>query len=116
MDLGAILLPASTAERHPAVLVGTPQRNTEIIAIPLAHGASTVIPSTDVQKPAPDAARLPTTMLTIRIATVHGYRTMRCGISVPRRARPAAIPAMNTLTTPTRTATASATIAVRPFR
>ena len=59
MDLGAILLPASTAERHPAVLVGTPQRNTEIIAIPLAHGASTVIRSTDVQKPVRPVARLP---------------------------------------------------------
>lgn len=64
MDLGAILLPASTAERHPAVLVGTPQRNTEIIAIPLAHGASTVIRSTDVQKPVRPVARLPSIVVT----------------------------------------------------
>ena len=116
MDLGAILLPASTAERHSAVLVGTPQRNTEIIAIPLAHGASTVIPSTDVQKPAPAAVHLPTIMLTIRIAMVHGYLTMKPSISVPRRARLVATAPMSTQTTPTRTVTASATIAVRPFR
>ena len=89
MDLGAILLPASTAERHPAVLVGTPQRNTEIIAIPLAHGASILIRSIDARKLAPAAARLPTTMLTIRIATVRGFRTVKRSISAPRRARPA---------------------------
>lgn len=49
MAPGAILPPVSTAEQHPAALVGTPQLNTEIIAIPLAHGASTVIHSTAVQ-------------------------------------------------------------------
>ena len=89
MDLGAILLPASTAERHPAVLVGTPQRNTEIIAIPLAHGASTVIRSTDVQKPVRPVARLPMIMQITAIPTVRGFRTAKRSISVPRRARPA---------------------------
>ena len=89
MDLGAILLPASTAERHPAVLVGTPQRNTEIIAIPLAHGASTVIRSTDVQKPVRPVARLPMIMQITAIPTVRGFRTAKRSISAPRRARPA---------------------------
>ena len=37
-------------------------------------------------------------------------------VSAPRRARPAAILAMNTLTTPTRTVTANATIAARLSR
>ena len=80
MDLGAILLPASTAERHPAVLVGTPQRNTEIIAIPLAHGASTVIRSTDVQKPVRPVARLPMIMQITAIPTVRGFRTAKLSI------------------------------------
>ena len=113
MERGAIIRTASIAERHPAVLVGTPQRNTEIIAIPLAHGASTVIPSIDVRKPAPAAVHLPTIMLTIRIAMVHGYLTVKPSISVPRRARLVATAPMSTQTTPTRTVTASATIAAQ---
>ena len=116
MDLGAILLPASTAERHPAVLVGTPQRNTEIIAIPLAHGASTVIRSTDVQKPVRPVARLPMIMQITAIPTVRGFRTAKRSISVPRRARTAEILAMNMQTTPMRTAMESATIAAQRFR
>ena len=95
MDLGAILLPASTAERHPAVLVGTPQRNTEIIAIPLAHGASTVIRSTDVQKPAHPAAHLLMTMLTTAIPMVRGQQIAKRSISALRRAQLAEILAMN---------------------
>ena len=113
MDLGAILLPVSTAERHPAVLVGTPQRNTEIIAIPLAHGASTVIRSTDVQKPVRPVARLPMIMQITAIPTVRGFRTAKRSISVPRRARLAEILAMNMQTTPMRTAMESATIAAQ---
>ncbi len=113
MDLGAILLPASTAERHPAVLVGTPQRNTEIIAIPLAHGASTAIPSTAEARLVPAAAHQPMTTPITAIPMARGCRTAKRSISAPRRARPAAILAMNTLTTPTRTVTASATIAVQ---
>ena len=114
MDLGAILLPASTAERHPAVLVGTPQRNTEIIAIPLAHGASTVIRSTDVQKPVRPVARLPMIMQITAIPTVRGFRTAKRSISVPRRARPAETPVMSMPTMWILTATANATIAARP--
>ena len=116
MDLGAILLPASIAERHPAVPVGTPQRNTEIIAIPLVHGASTVIRSTDVQKPVRPVARLPMIMQITAIPTVRGFRTAKRSISVPRRARLAEILAMNMQTTPMRTAMESATIAAQRFR
>ena len=95
---GAILLPVSTAERHPAALADTPQRNTEIIVIPPAHGASIQIRSIAEAKPAPAAEHPPTTMPTIRIATVPGFRTAKRSISALRRARPAVIPAMNTLT------------------
>ena len=114
MERGAILPPVSTAVLQPAALAGTLQQSIAVIAIPLARGASTVIHSIDARKPAPAAARLPTTMLTIRIATVHGYRTMRCGISVPRRARPAETPVMSMPTMWILTATANATIAARP--
>ena len=69
---GAILLPVSTAERHPAALAGTPQRNTEIIVIPPAHGASIQIRSIAEAKPAPAAARRPMTMPTTAILTVRG--------------------------------------------
>ena len=113
MDLGAILLPASTAERHPAVLVGTPQRNTEIIAIPLAHGASTVIRSTDVQKPVRPVARLPMIMQITAIPTVRGRKPMIRSTSARKPAPLAAIPAKNMQTTPMRTAMESATIAVQ---
>ena len=116
MDLGAILLPASTAERHPAVLVGTPQRNTEIIAIPLAHGASTVIRSTDVQKPVRPVARLPMIMQITAIPTVRGFRTAKRSISVPRRVRPAAIRTMSMATIGIPMRMVSATIAAQRFR
>ena len=116
MVRGAILPPVSTAVLPPAAPAGTPQRSIAAITIPLAHGASTVIRSIAEAKPAPAAARLPTTTLTIRIATVRGFRTMRCGISVPRRARLAEILAMNMQTTPMRTAMESATIAAQRFR
>ena len=98
MERGAILPPVSIVVLQPAALADTPQQSIAVIAIRQVLGASTVIPSIDVRKPAPAAVHLPTIMLTIRIATVHGYRTMRCGISVPRRARPAETLAMNTLT------------------
>ena len=116
MAHGASIRTASTAERPPAALAGTPQRSMVITAIPLVHGASIRIRSIAEAKPAPAAVRLPTIMLTIRIATVRGFRTMRCGISVPRCARPAETLAMNTQTTPTPTVTESATTAARPFR
>ena len=116
MERGAILLPVNIAERHPAALVGTPQLNTEIIAIPLAHGASTVIHSTAVQKPARPAAHRPMIMQITAIPTVRGFRTAKRSISVPRRARLAEILAMNMQTTPMRTAMESATIAAQRFR
>ena len=114
MERGAILPPVSIAALPPAAPAGTPQRSIAVITIPLARGANTVIRSIGARKPAPAAARLPTTMLTIRIATVHGYRTMRCDISVPRRARPAETPVMSMPTMWILTATANATIAARP--
>ena len=98
MAHGASIRTASTAERPPAALAGTPQRSMVITAIPPVHGASTVIPSIDVRKPAPAAVHLPTIMLTIRIATARGFRTAKRSISAPRRARLAEILAMNTLT------------------
>ena len=98
MERGAILPPVSTAVLQPAAPVDTPQRSMAVTAIRQALGASTVIPSIDVRKPAPAVVRLPTTMLTIRIATVRGCRTVKPSISAPRRARLAEILAMNTLT------------------
>ena len=114
MGRGAILPPVSTAERHPAAPADTPQRSIAVTAIPLVHGASIRIRSIAEAKPAPAAVRLPTIMLTIRIATVRGFRTMRCGISVPRRALLAETPVMSMPTMWIPTATANATIAARP--
>ena len=98
MAPGAILPPVSTAVLPPAAPAGTPQRSIAVIAIRQALGASTVIPSTGVQKPALAAAHRPMTMLTTAIPMARGYRTAKRSISAPRRARPAVIPAMNTLT------------------
>ena len=114
MERGAILPPVSTAVLQPAAPAGTPQQSIAVTAIPLVHGASIRIRSIAEAKPAPAAARLPTTMLTIRIATVRGFRTMRCGISAPRRARPVEASVMSMPTTSTRTAMANATIAAQP--
>ena len=61
MDLGAILLPASTAERHPAVPADTALRITVIIAILPVRGASTAIPSTAEARLVPAAAHRPMT-------------------------------------------------------
>ena len=116
MVRGAILPPVSTAVLPPAAPAGTPQQSIAVTAIRQALGASTVIRSIAEAKPAPAAARLPTTMLTIRIATVRGYRTAKRSISAPRRARLAEILAMNMQTTPMRTAMESATIAAQRFR
>ena len=55
MDHGAILLPVNIAERHPAAPADTVPRTTVRIPIPRVRGASTAIPSTGVQKPAPAA-------------------------------------------------------------
>ena len=110
---GVIIRTASIAERPLAVPVDIAQRITVIIAIPPVHGASTVIPSIDARKPAPAAVHRPMTTPITAIPMVRGCRTAKRSISAPRRARPAAILAMNTLTTPTRTAMESATIAVQ---
>ena len=116
MERGAILPPVSTAVLQPAAPAGTPQQSIAVTAIPLVHGASIRIRSIAEAKPAPAAVHLPTIMLTIRIAMVHGYLTMKPSISVPRRARLAEILAMNMQTTPMRTAMESATIAAQRFR
>ena len=113
MERGAILPPVSTAEQHPAALAGTPQQSIAVIAIPLVHGASIRIRSIAEAKPAPAAVHLPTIMLTIRIATVRGYLTMRCGINALRRALPAETPVMSMPTMWIPMAMANATIAAR---
>ena len=95
MERGAILPPVSTAVLQPAAPAGTPQRSIAVIAIRQALGASTVIPSTGVQKPALAAAHRPMTMLTTAIPMARGYRTAKRSISAPRRARPAETPVMS---------------------
>ena len=114
MGRGAILPPVNIAVLQPAAPAGTPQRSIAVIAIRQALGASTVIPSTGARKPAPAAARLPTTMLTIRIATVRGFRTAKHSISALRRARlvETLVTSMATIGIPM--VMVSATIAARP--
>ena len=80
MDLGAILLPASTAERSPAVPADTAPRTTVRIPIPPVHGVSTVIPSIDAQKPAPAAAHRPMTTPITAIPMARGCRTAKRSI------------------------------------
>ena len=113
MERGAIIRTASIAERHPAAPADIPRPIMEITATQPVRGASILTLSIAEAKPAPAAVRLPTIMLTIRIAMVHGYLTMKPSISVPRRARLVATAPMSTQTTPTRTVTASATIAAQ---
>ena len=113
MVRGAITRPVSIAAARRAAPADTPQQSIAITATRLALGASIATHNTDARKPAPAAARLLMTMPTTIIPTVRGCRTAKHSISVPKRARPAVIPAMNTLTTPTRTATANVTTAVR---
>ena len=114
MERGVILPPVSIAALPLAAPAGTPQQSIAVIAIRQVLGASTVIRSIAEAKPALAAARLPTTTLTIRIATVRGYRTVKPSISAPRRARPVAIlvTSMPTMWIPM--ATANATIAAQP--
>ena len=112
MDLGAILLPASTAERSPAVPADTAPRTTVRIPIPPVHGVSTVIPSIDAQKPAPAAARPLLTMRIIAILMAHGQKRTIRSTSARKPAPLAAIPAKNMQTTEIPTQMVSATIAV----
>ena len=116
MERGAILPPVSTAVLQPAAPADTALRITVIIAILPVRGASTAIPSTAEARLVPAAAHRPMTTPITAIPMVRGCRTAKRSISAPRRARPAAILAMNTLTTPTRTAMESATIAAQRFR
>ena len=116
MVRGAILPPVSTAVLPPAAPAGTPQQSIAVTAIRQALGASTVIRSIAEAKPAPAAVRLPTTMLTIRIATVRGYRTAKRSISAPRRARLAEILVTSMPTMWILTATANAMIVGLLFR
>ena len=113
MGRGAILPPVSIVALPPAAPAGTPQRNTEIIAIPPAHGASTVIRSTGVQKPAPAVARRTMTMPITTIPMGVGQGLMIRSTNARKPAPLAEIPARNTQTTPTQTATANVTIAAR---
>ena len=114
MGRGAILPPVSIVARPPAALADTAPRTTVRIPIPPVHGTSTAMPSTAEARLVPAAARRPMTMPTTVIPMAHGpERTIR-STSARKPALPAAILAMNTLTTPTRTVTASATIAARP--
>ena len=116
MDLGAILLPASTAERPLAVPVDIALRITVIIAILPVRGASTAIPSTAEARLAPAAARQPMTMPTTAIPMVRGQeRTIR-STSARKLARFVRLPVKNTPTMWMPTAMESATIAARPFR
>ena len=113
MAHGASIRTASTAERPPAALAGTPQRNTEIIAILPVRGASTAIPSTAEARLAPAAAHRPMTMLTTAILMVHGPERMIRSISAQKLARFVRLPVKNTLTMWMPTATANVTTAVQ---
>ena len=113
MERGAILPPVSTAGRCPAAPADTVPRTTVRIPILRVRGANTATPSTAEARLVPAAAHQPMTTPITAIPMARGCRTAKRSISAPRRARPAAILAMNTLTTPTRTVTASATIAVQ---
>ena len=98
MDLGAILLPASTAERPPAAPADIPRPIMEITATPPVRGVNIPIRSTAEARLVPAAAHQPMTTPITAIPMARGCRTAKRSISAPRRARPAAILAMNTLT------------------
>ena len=115
MDLGAILLPASTAERPLAVPVDIALRITVIIAILPVRGASILTLSIAEAKPAPAAARQPMTMPTTAIPMARGCRTAKRSISARKPARFVRLPVKNTPTMWMPTVTASATIAAQLF-
>ena len=114
MAHGASIRTASTAERPPAALAGTPQRSMVITAIPLVHGASIRIRSIAEAKPAPAAVRQPMTMLTTAILMVHGSERMIRSISARKPARLVKHPVKNTPTMWTPTAMANVTTAAQP--
>ena len=116
MERGAILPPVSTAVLQPAAPADTALRITVIIAILPVRGASTAIPSTAEARLVPAAAHQPMTTPITAIPMGAGQGLMIRSTSARKRAPLAEIPVRNMQTTPTQTATASATIAVRPFR
>ena len=113
---GVIIRTASIAERHPAAPAGIPQRSMVIIATQPVRGASTAIPSIAEARLVPAAVRQPMTMPTTAILMVHGPERMIRSISARKPARFVRLPVKNTPTMWIPTATASATIAARPFR
>lgn len=114
MGRGAILPPVSTAERPPAAPADTAPRNMVRIPIPPAHGASILIPSIGVQKPARPAAHRLMITRTIAILMEAGQNTTKRSIAERRLALPAAIRARNMQTTEIPMQMVSATTAVRP--
>ena len=88
----------------------------EITASQPVLGASTAMPSTAEARLAPAVVHRPMTMLTTAIPTVHGRKRMMRSTNARKPARLAKHPVKNTPTMWMPTATASATIAVRPFR
>ena len=115
MDLGAILLPASTAERHPAAPADTVPRTTVRIPILRVRGANTATPSTAEARLVLAAARPLMTMPTTAILMVHGRKPIMCSTNVRKPVRLAKHPVKNTQTMWTQTAMESATIAAQLF-
>ena len=98
MDLGAILLPASTAGRQRAAHADIPRPIMEITATPPVRGVNIPIRSIAEAKPAPAVARQPMTMPTTAILMVHGSERMIRSISAQKPARLAKHPVKNTPT------------------
>ena len=83
-------------------------------ACPMAHGADHPRRSTAAACRAAFAVTVQPRLARTVIPTEAGQDTTKLSIAEQKAVRPAAILAMNTLTTPTRTVTASATTAARP--
>ena len=116
MDLGAILLPASTAGRCPAAPADTVSRTTVRIPILRVRGANTATPSTAEARLVLAAARRPMTMPTTAIPTVHGRRQMMFSTSAAKPAPFAATARRSMAITRIPTQTVFAMIAAQPFR
>ena len=113
MDLGAILLPASTAERHPAASADTAPRTTVRTPTLPAHGANIAIHSIGVQKLVPAAARPLLTMRIIAILMAHGQKRTIRSTNARKPARFVRLPVKNTPTMWIPTATANVTTAAQ---
>ena len=101
MAPGAIIRTISTAAVRRAAPADTALRTTVRIPILLVRGASTVIRSTDVQKPVRPAAHLPMIMQITAIPTVRGRKPMIRSTSARKPAPLVVIPARNMRTTST---------------